>query len=484
MDTLCHSATRKNKVFEDQMVMQGVPTLITFNLGCFFVEFFEFLKKNLIFDYNSFGNRINFVATFGGAKHVYDNQTLMLEKSTYYILDASGNQLSMYEHAVDDADVKYYLTERNIYGSSRLGTLKDPVNMFNAEPLQSYGILGNRNYELSNHLGNVLTVISDIKYPLSDDNTTISGYEVGISNIFDYSPFGAPLDGRTIQNIFHHPSQNNGSQTQADTVEIYNNDFDNPPATASPYLSTKVTLDAHLSNTTWTSSTGAFTNYNSSGAGSGKSIAITTASADTAYLTLTMDVANGFELDITSYSFAHRSSATGYNSYTLIVNGIEIGSGSIYVASSGSTLQSTGVVDVSSPISGQTGTVGVVLKLYGGTHGHSGTFRMDDFVLNGFVREENSGHSSSDYFVSRNYRNSFQGQEHHDEIRGKGNYINYKYRGHDPRVGRLDWMIDPLAKDYPWNSPYAFSENNVIHAVELEGLERSEIFKSGEYLIL
>src|SRR5690554_4500093 len=436
MDTLCHSATRKNKVFEDQMVMQGVPTLITFNLGCFFVEFFEFLKKNLIFDYNSFGNRINFVATFGGAKHVYDNQTLMLEKSTYYILDASGNQLSMYEHAVDDADVKYYLTERNIYGSSRLGTLKDPVNMFNAEPLQSYGILGNRNYELSNHLGNVLTVISDIKYPLSDDNTTISGYEVGISNIFDYSPFGAPLDGRTIQNIFHHPSQNNGSQTQADTVEIYNNDFDNPPATASPYLSTEVTLDAHLSNTTWTSSTGAFTNYNSSGAGSGKSIAITTASADTAYLTLTMDVANGFELDITSYSFAHRSSATGYNSYTLIVNGIEIGSGSIYVASSGSTLQSTGVVNVNNAVSGVTGTVNVVLKLYGGTHGYSGTFRMDDFVLNGFVQEESSGNSSSDYFVSRNHRYSFQNQEHHDEIRGKGNYINYKYRGYDPRVGR------------------------------------------------
>src|SRR5690554_235229 len=154
---------------------------------------FDSSKKNVIFDYDAFGNRI--------AKHVYDNQTLMLEKSTYYILDASGNQLSMYEHIVDDADVKYYLTERNIYGSSRLGTLKDPVNMFDAKPLPSYGILGNRNYELSNHLGNVLTVISDIKYPLSDDNTTITGYEVGISNIFDYSPFGAPLDGRTIENF-------------------------------------------------------------------------------------------------------------------------------------------------------------------------------------------------------------------------------------------------------------------------------------------
>ncbi|MFA5575097.1 MAG: hypothetical protein WC994_08605 [Brumimicrobium sp.] len=83
------------------------------------------------------------------------------------------------------------------------------------------------------------------------------------------------------------------------------------------------------------------------------------------------------------------------------------------------------------------------------------------------------------HIQNRNYRSSFQGQEHHDEIRGKGNYINYKYRGHDPRIGRLDWLIDPLAKKYPWNSPYAFSENRVLDGVELEGLE---FLSSNEYL--
>src|SRR5690554_1720163 len=178
---------------------------------------FESTKKNLIFEYDAFGNRI--------AKHVYDNESLMLERSTYYILDAQGNQLSMYEHIVDDADVKYYLTERNIYGSSRLGTLKDPVNMLNAHPLQSYGILGNRNYELSNHLGNVLTVISDIKYPLSSDNTTIDSYVVGISNIFDYSPFGAPLDGRTIENIFHQ-EEFTDTFTVLKTIYVLEENFD------------------------------------------------------------------------------------------------------------------------------------------------------------------------------------------------------------------------------------------------------------------
>lgn len=73
------------------------------------------------------------------------------------------------------------------------------------------------------------------------------------------------------------------------------------------------------------------------------------------------------------------------------------------------------------------------------------------------------------------YRNLFQGQEHDDEIYGStGTSYAYKYRMHDARVGRF-WSIDPLAADYPWNSPYAFSENKVIHAIELEGLEAWEI---------
>ena len=42
---------------------------------------------------------------------------------------------------------------------------------------------------------------------------------------------------------------------------------------------------------------------------------------------------------------------------------------------------------------------------------------------------------------------------------------------HDPRVGRF-FATDPLTKQYPSNSPYAFSENRVIDAIELEGLEQ------------
>ncbi|MGM0479065.1 MAG: RHS repeat-associated core domain-containing protein, partial [Bacteroidota bacterium] len=68
------------------------------------------------------------------------------------------------------------------------------------------------------------------------------------------------------------------------------------------------------------------------------------------------------------------------------------------------------------------------------------------------------------------YRYGFQGQEKDDEVKVEGNSINYKYRMHDPRIGRF-FAVDPLESDYPHNSPYAFSENRVIDGSELEGLE-------------
>ncbi len=73
-------------------------------------------------------------------------------------------------------------------------------------------------------------------------------------------------------------------------------------------------------------------------------------------------------------------------------------------------------------------------------------------------------------YQSPEYRYGFQGQEKDDEIKGNGNSINYKYRMHDPRVGRF-FAIDPLTAKYPHYSPYSFSGNKVIHRVELEGLE-------------
>jgi len=68
------------------------------------------------------------------------------------------------------------------------------------------------------------------------------------------------------------------------------------------------------------------------------------------------------------------------------------------------------------------------------------------------------------------YRFGFNGQEKVNEISGMGNFLEFKYRIHDARLGRF-MSVDPLCAQYPWNSTYAFAENRVIDKIELEGLE-------------
>jgi len=90
--------------------------------------------------------------------------------------------------------------------------------------------------------------------------------------------------------------------------------------------------------------------------------------------------------------------------------------------------------------------------------------------------------SANDYFPfgsempgrsynSGEYRYGFQGQEKDDEVKGSGNSVTFKYRIFDPRLGRF-LSIDPLSKEYPWNSSYAFAENSPLAFMDLEGLER------------
>lgn len=76
-----------------------------------------------------------------------------------------------------------------------------------------------------------------------------------------------------------------------------------------------------------------------------------------------------------------------------------------------------------------------------------------------------------------------QGQEMDDEIKGEGNSVNYTFRMHDPRLGRF-FAIDPLFREYPSNSVYAFSENRVIDAFELEGLEAASAKEGAKILII
>lgn len=67
---------------------------------------------------------------------------------------------------------------------------------------------------------------------------------------------------------------------------------------------------------------------------------------------------------------------------------------------------------------------------------------------------------------------SFNGQEKDDEISGvTGANLSFNYRIYDSRLGRF-LSVDPLSYEYPWNSTYAFAENDVIRCIDVEGAEK------------
>ncbi|PHR44297.1 MAG: hypothetical protein COA32_14890 [Fluviicola sp.] len=79
-----------------------------------------------------------------------------------------------------------------------------------------------------------------------------------------------------------------------------------------------------------------------------------------------------------------------------------------------------------------------------------------DYQVYGMLMDGRSGSTPE-------YRYGFQGQEKDDEVKGEGNSINYKYRMHDPRIGRF-FAVDPLAAKFPAWSPYvAFADNPIIY---------------------
>ena len=69
------------------------------------------------------------------------------------------------------------------------------------------------------------------------------------------------------------------------------------------------------------------------------------------------------------------------------------------------------------------------------------------------------------------YRFGFNGKEKdNDGEWGNSVHYDYGFRIYDPSIAKF-LSVDPLAKDFPWNSPYAFAENRVIQGIDLEGAE-------------
>jgi RHS repeat-associated protein len=71
------------------------------------------------------------------------------------------------------------------------------VNLANNNAAAVWDTAGHKQYELTNHLGNVLATVSDLRIPHSTDGLTTDYYLPDITTAQDYYAFGGLMPGRT-----------------------------------------------------------------------------------------------------------------------------------------------------------------------------------------------------------------------------------------------------------------------------------------------
>ncbi len=118
--------------------------------------------------------------------------------TNYYVYDPKGNVLATYTASIQETIT---LDQNYIYGSSRIGAFNSGAVITNiAAP--STGTFtrtrGKRNFELANHLGNVLAVVSDRKVPKGTgaSNSPTLYFDPDVLSAQDYYAFGQIMPGR------------------------------------------------------------------------------------------------------------------------------------------------------------------------------------------------------------------------------------------------------------------------------------------------
>ncbi len=148
--------------------------------------------KTISFTYNSLGYRSSKIVsepttlTSAGPTKLPTTHTLT---TTYYVTDVNGNVMAIYTSPSSGTDAT--LSELPIYGTSRMGEYKSAAGIDPDATISSDEFtrtVGNKYYELSDHLGNVRAVVEDVK--ASDGSATVV-------SATDYYPYGMEMPGRT-----------------------------------------------------------------------------------------------------------------------------------------------------------------------------------------------------------------------------------------------------------------------------------------------
>ncbi|NQY08676.1 MAG: RHS repeat-associated core domain-containing protein, partial [Flavobacteriales bacterium] len=139
-------------------------------------------RDELEFIYDAMGNRIAKIA-----KPFTSIADPLTWTTTHYVRDASGNVMATYQ----DINSIVLLQNHHLFGASRLGVEAASSVDLNTDADITQSDAGIKMFELSNHLGNVLAVVSDRKTGIDGeyiyDNTLVGTYQFNQSNGPEYA---------------------------------------------------------------------------------------------------------------------------------------------------------------------------------------------------------------------------------------------------------------------------------------------------------
>ncbi|RYZ32697.1 MAG: RHS repeat-associated core domain-containing protein, partial [Sphingobacteriales bacterium] len=268
------------------------------------------------------------------------------------------------------------------------------------------------------------------------------------------------------------PAAPTGGGTAGSPVKVYLHGFKTKASgTSTTYAVAPDVLSTYLDSSKWTLSTpgqaGIFSTY-LSGAGMDSALGFAVTPTTGSAMTLTFKVKAGYRLNILSFSFYNRTTATnwgtgvttGYKNWLMTINGLQVGADTM---NRGFTMVSTGTRIVENPANGLMGTV----LNFSNSFDKTGTLRIDSFTLNGYVEQiPDTGHDPVTTTDGKGYRYGFNGQEHEDET-APDDY-DFGSRIYDSRIGK--WMsIDPLQRKYPEVTPYAYCLGNPVVFIDPDG---------------
>jgi len=302
-------------------------------------------------------------------------------------------------------------------------------------------ITGRKQYELTDHLGNVLTTVSDVKKGIGS-GSTVDYYEVNIKTTTDYYPFGMPMPGRS------HTAQKCSTVVTSTTTPVINENF-------------SVTQDPLPIHTTYNASTAGYFVFSAQTTGkiTGGELSWTRNGGST----LTRGVARNFSV-VSGASYTVSFKIKGSGAFTAFYRICDPGSPSTVYYPITSVTTSTSYTTVTFNFNASSsGTYMLLFHVFGSA---AFTCYIDDLSIS-----QTQNVSTTVCGFGDQYRYQFNGKEKTDEAYGVGNMYDYGMRIYDPRICRF-LSIDPYASKYPFYSPYQFAGNNPIWAKDLDGKEQ------------